>query len=75
MEVDLTWLHNNTNIVAEDISFSPPVLNHNLIIENAQLTHNGVYTCIAAVGELTAEQDITIMVQPGDYTHFCSHQK
>ena len=66
MEVDLTWLHNNTNIVVGDISFSPPVLNHNLIIENAQLTHNGVYTCIAAVGKLTAEQDITITVQPGE---------
>ena len=65
MEVDLTWLHNNTNIVAGGISFSPPV-NHNLIIENAQLTHNGVYTCIAAVGELTAEQDIMITVQPGE---------
>ena len=70
MEVGLTWLHNGTNIVAEDTTFSPQVLNHNLIIKNTLPTQSGVYTCSATVGELTAEQNITVTVIPGEYI-FC----
>ena len=66
MEVGLTWLRNGVNIVAEEITFSPPVLNHNLRIENALPTHSGVYTCSATVGELTAEKNITVTVLPGE---------
>ena len=66
MEVGLTWLHNGTNIVAEEIAISPPVLNHNLRIENSLPTHSGVYTCGVKIGEITAEQRITVTVLPGE---------
>ena len=72
MEVGLTWLHNGTNFVARDATFSPPVLNHNLYIENTRPTHSGVYTCSATVGGLTAKQNITVTVLPGEYVIVCN---
>ena len=70
IELTLNWLHNGKDITAGGISFSPPVFNHNLTIENALLIHSGVYTCIAAVNGLTAEQNISVMIVPGTYTAY-----
>jgi len=70
MELTLTWLHNGKDITAEGISFSPPAFNRNLTIQNALLIHSGVYTCIATVNGLTAEQNISVMIVPGTYTTY-----
>jgi len=72
MEASLTWLHNGTNIIVGDVTFSPSVLNHNLMIENALPTHSGVYTCTATVSEVTDQQDIIVTVLPGEYLSSCA---
>ena len=67
MELTLTWLHNGEIITAGSITFSPPVFNHNLIIENALLIHTGVYTCRATT---TAEQNISVVIVSGKISAF-----
>ena len=55
-------MHNGTNITG-DVTFSPN--KNDLKIQNAQLTHNGVYTCIATADGLTDNQDISLIIVPG----------
>ena len=64
LEVGFTWSHNGADIVG-GITFSPPVLNHNLTIRNALPSHSGVYTCHARAGELSADENITVNILPG----------
>ena len=61
--VTLTWLHNGTNILADDITFSTS--KYDLIIKNAVLTYSGVYTCTATSDGLTAKQNISVTIVAG----------
>ena len=67
----MTWLHNGTNIVVDDITFSAS--NQNLIIRNALPTHSGVYTCIATADEISAKENISVNILPGKSCGVCSH--
>ncbi|XP_065903420.1 uncharacterized protein [Dysidea avara] len=62
MELAMTWIHNGTNIVVDDITFSAS--NQNLIIRNALTTHSGVYTCIATADEISAKENISVNILP-----------
>ena len=70
MEVVLLWTHNGADVIqSDDISFSPLLLNHNLMIVNPRVEDSGVYTCRAAIEDILVEQNITVNVIPGNIVH------
>ena len=72
MEVALMWTHNGTEVMQRrDITFTPSVLNHNLIIGNAMESDSGVYVCSAVQEDITVEESITVNIVPGNCTGVC----
>jgi len=69
MECVLVWIHNGTDIKQRnDITYSPPMLNHSLKISNARLGDSGVYTCRSCHAANTLiEKNITVEVIEGKY--------
>ena len=66
MEAVLLWSHNGTNVIQNSaIVFTPPDLNHNLIIAQSRANDSGVYTCRAAIDDMLVEQTIRVNVITG----------
>jgi len=58
------WTHNGTDVKQRnDITYSPPILNHSLMISNARIGDSGVYICHAV--ETPVKQTITVEVIAG----------
>jgi len=69
LEIVVLWTHNGTDIMQRnDISFSPPLLNHYLIISNPTLRDSGVFTCRAAIEDTLIEQNISMNIIAGNMT-------
>ena len=67
MEIVLLWTHNGAEVMERnDIAFSPPLLNHNLMITNPTVGDSGVYTCRAATKDLLVERNISVTVVAGN---------
>jgi len=65
-EAVLSWMHNNNDIMEQnDISFSPPILNHTLTFEKLKASDSGIYTCRVAIDEPVLERNISLTVIPG----------
>jgi len=72
MEVVLLWAHNGVDVLQNDeISLSPPLLNHNLMIANPRIRDSGVYTCRAAIEDTLVEQNITVTIIAGNVVYNC----
>jgi len=72
MEVVLLWTHNGVDVLQNDeISFSPPLLNHNLMITNPKIGDSGIYTCRAAIEDTLIKQNITVNVTAGNVVCRC----
>ena len=58
------WIHNGTDIKQRNyITYSPPMLNHSLMISNARIGDSGVYTCRSCHAANTLiEKNITVEV-------------
>ena len=70
MEVVLLWTHNGADVIQrDDISFSPPPLNHNLMIANPRVGDSGIYTCRVAIEDALVEQNITVNVIAGNIVY------
>jgi len=68
VEVVLMWSLNGVDVMKRnDVIFSPPSLNHNLIITNPRVEDSGVYRCRAAIDDELIEQNITVNVIAGMY--------
>ena len=73
-EAVLVWTHNGTNVEQRnDITYSPPILNHSLIIANARIRDSGVYTCQSChAADTLDEQNITVEVIAGSRVNLLS---
>jgi len=66
MEAVLLWSHNGTNVIQNSaIIFTPPDLNHNLIISQSRANDSGNYACRAAIDDVVVEETIRVNVITG----------
>ena len=64
-ETVLSWSHNGTNVDEDENTFSPVNLNHNLILDNTDVSDSGQYTCRAILDDEVVEQSITVTIVAG----------
>ena len=68
----LSWTHNGRDVTeSENISFSPSIRNHNLILKNLSVDDGGMYICLADLDDEIVEKKFTVKVVAG--TYFCTY--
>jgi len=66
MEFVVMWIYDQTNVSQrENITFSPPGLNHTLHITNTSTSDSGIYICRTAVCGKFIEQNINVSIIEG----------
>ena len=71
--ITLQWSYNGSDISSSShYHFTPPFLNHNLTITNADYTDSGNYVCGFRLNNKVINQSINLTVVPSKYFYSCS---
>ena len=66
-ETVLWWTHNGSVIETNSVAMlTPSTSDQNFIITNAEINDSGIYTCRDAMDNPVLQQNITVIVLPGN---------